>query len=212
VVALGLYPAATFALAGFDRGVLAAVAASADAPGAAIANALLHVRPGALGWIVALVAALGVLVALAQRAGWRGTAAAALGLSATVVHLLVTLVVLPRFDPLASARPLAEALGRAADDGVALLAFGFDNREELSPYLFYGRRPIVETRTKGELEGRLTGARACVLMPARAYSTLPASLRSLAVDDRSVGELHLALVSGTAGGCPDAAAIDRAPR
>ena len=201
VVAVVLYPVAILAFAALDPAALSAVGSTRERV-AAVASALLATGPGALGWALAAVAGLGVLFIVAERAGRSGAAAALLGLSATVVHLCVTLVVLPRFDAVASARPFAEALGRAGDGGSALFAFGFDNREQLSPLLFYGRHALVEATSVRDLAAPLRG-RACVVMPADARGNAAASLRERAAGERRIGDLRLVLVAGAEGGCPE---------
>jgi hypothetical protein len=127
-------------------------------------------------------------------------AAVAAGASATILHVLVTNVTLAGFDPFCSARPLGEALGRAADGGASLLAFGFENREQLSPFMFYARRPLVELARPRELEAALRG-RACALVPAGEYARFRDTLRDLPHRDERIGALRLVVVSGAAG-CP----------
>jgi len=200
-VAVVLYPVAIVAFAALDPAALTAAPSTRERV-AAVAGAVLHTRPGALASAVAVVAGLGILFIVADRAGRRGAAAALLGVSATVVHLCFTRVVLPRFDAVVSARPFAEALGRAGDGGSALFAFGFDNREQLSPLLFYGRHALVEATSTRDLAAPLRG-RACVVMPADARGQAAASLRERAAGEQRIGDLRLVLVSGAEGGCPE---------
>ena len=204
---LVVYPLVTLALGSADAAALATVASSRHRVWALAS--VIRLGHGAFAWTAGLVLMLGAVFVVAQRAGRPLAAAAAAGVSATVVHLLLTLTILPRLNGFVSARPVAEALGRAADDGVALVAFGFQNREQLSPFLFYGRHRVVEAQTPDDLEAHLIGARACALMPAAAYLATGDRLRAHAVTRRSVGQRSFVLLSGSAGGCP---AEERAQR
>ncbi|HLY37556.1 MAG TPA: hypothetical protein VKU61_05940, partial [Candidatus Binatia bacterium] len=79
---------------------------------------------------------------------------------------------------------------------------GFDNREQLSPLLFYGRHALVEATSTRDLAAPLRG-RACVVMPADARGQAAASLRERAAGEQRIGDLRLVLVSGAEGGCPE---------
>jgi len=119
-----------------------------------------------------------------------------------MVHLLIAWVTLPAFNPFCSARELGESLARSADGGVRLMSWGFHNREEVSPLMFYANRPLPEIRSRHHLGRILPGERACAVVPAVAYPRLPPPLRALPSEKWHIGGLRLKLVSGTTGSCP----------
>jgi 4-amino-4-deoxy-L-arabinose transferase-like glycosyltransferase len=190
VVASSLDPVRATALMATDHGARAA---------GAVAGGL---RPGALAWSAIPVALLGVAFILGRRAGRPGIMAAAAAVSATTIHLLVVLVALPAFDTVVSARPVGEALGRAARGGIDVFTFGFDNRETVSQYLFYAEHRLPAVREIDALAERLLGRRACALVPAHAWERVRPALPGVTATARRIGGVSLMLVSGTVGGCP----------
>ena len=131
----------------------------------------LDTRLAGLGWWSAAVVL--ILCGVAVRARRPVLTAVAVATSALVVHLLAAVVTLPAFDRLTSARPVGEALGRAADDGVDVFTYGFDNPEAVSPFMFYGRRTLPAAGSEENLLARLDGGRACGLVPVKAWTRLP---------------------------------------
>jgi len=198
-----VFPAATLVLTTLDPAT--AIARLADAPeriSVAIRLAL-DARIGALAWWAAPVFALGVAVVLLRRTHWP-LAAVAAATSGVVVHLLTVAIALPAFDRFVSARPIGEALGRVAAAGVTVFTYGFDNREAVSPFMFYARRTFPEISHGDDLEQRLVGGPACALLPAEAYARVAHRLPTLPAVRRTVGTRDLVLLSGSAGGCPPA--------
>ena len=113
----------------------------------------------------------------------------------------MTHVSLPNFNPFCSARLLGAALGRAADDGVSLVAFGFDNREQLSPFMFYARRQFPEISDPALLAAQLQGRPACALMREQEYAAVAAVLPGSPVPQGTLNALRFVVVESARGVC-----------
>lgn len=176
--------------------------AAADAAPRHAATWLAVVLPASVRASTWLAAALAIGTALLFVGGRRARSAlgtaVAVAACVTIVHLVLTLVVLPRFDPFCSARPLAARLDAAAAGGVPVVTFGFHNREKLSPLLFYTGRRLPEVPDGERLADLLRSGPACALMTPQAYAGLPRALPGVPVQ---AGRLRLVVVAG-AGGCP----------
>jgi 4-amino-4-deoxy-L-arabinose transferase-like glycosyltransferase len=201
-----VFPAATLVLTTLDPATaISRLADASDRVSAAI-GLVLDARIGALAWWVVPVFALGVAVVLVRRTH-RPLAALAAATSGVAVHLLTVVIALPAFDRFVSARPIGEALGRVAATGVSVFTYGFDNREAVSPFMFYARRTFPEVASKDELERRLVGGPACALLPAEAYERVARRVPTLPAVRRTLGARGLVLLPGSAGGCPPDGAI-----
>jgi 4-amino-4-deoxy-L-arabinose transferase-like glycosyltransferase len=196
-----VFPAATLVLTTLDPATaISRLADASDRISAAI-GFVLEARIGALAWWAVPVFALGVAVVLVRRTH-RPLAAVAAATSGVAVHLLTVAIALPAFDRFVSARPIGEALGRVADAGVSVFTHGFDNREAVSPFMFYARRTFPEASSKDDLERQLASGPACALLPAEAYERVAHRVPTLPAVRRTLGARGLVLLSGSAGGCP----------
>ncbi len=168
-------PLMTLVLLGMDVPRVAGVSARerADAIASGLADALLHEPPAWAG--AAVFAALGVaLIVAARRGGWR-TVAATMGVQLVAVHLLLTLIVLPRFDPYTSARTWGVRLGRLQSAGAQVVAFGFRGSETLAPFMFYAQRRFPAFDDVDGVVRAVADAPTCLFVPAKdADSILPA--------------------------------------
>jgi hypothetical protein len=160
--------------------------------------------PGAWA-LIGLATILGVVVAASPWLRRPAAAAATLAGFAVGVHLLATLVVLPRFDRAVSARPIGEALARVAGHGVTLVMHGFPDREAIAPLLFYAHRRIPEVRRVRHLRNILLTRRACAIVGANAYARLPPDVRRLPSMPVLASRRRFVLVAAARGGCPDRA-------
>ena len=200
VVLLAL-PAATVVLTTVDPATAIARLADPPDPASAAIALVADARIGRLAWWAAPVLALGMAV-IAMWGTRRPVAAVAIATSGVIVHLLTVAIALPAFDRYVTARPIGEALGRVAGEGVSVFTYGFDNREAVSPFMFYARRTLPHASNAHDVERRLVGGRACALVTAEAYDRLAHRVPTLPAVRRAVGPRGLVLVSGSAGGCP----------
>jgi len=194
-------PAATLVLTTLDPATaISRLADTSDRISAAI-GFVLEARIGAFALWAVPVFALGMTVVLVRRTH-RPLAAVAAAMSGVAVHLLTVAIALPAFDRFVSARPIGESLGRVADAGVSVFTHGFDNREAVSPFMFYARRTFPEASSNDDLERRLASGPACALLPAEAYERVAHRVPTLPAVRRTLGARGLVLLSGSAGGCP----------
>ncbi|MFQ5720738.1 MAG: ArnT family glycosyltransferase, partial [Acidobacteriota bacterium] len=121
--------------------------------------------PGRVGGILALMA---LALAAAALLAWRGkihAAAGALAGGAAVVTLAATLAVLPPFDRLKSARPLAEALQLRCGPTTEYALYP---RLE-PPFLFYTRRFATVLSTPAQLRDYAVSHRPACIIAERAH-------------------------------------------
>src|SRR5439155_597485 len=111
--------------------------------------------------------------------------------------------VLPQFNLFSSTRPWGEGLGRAARNGVRLVAFGFPEPETLSPFMFYAGQRILAVNPGREVEALLAKGAVCVLVRRDAYARLGPSVRELPSTFGMAGGLCFVLVSACIGECPE---------
>jgi 4-amino-4-deoxy-L-arabinose transferase-like glycosyltransferase len=156
------------------------------------------------GWLLLVgLVLLSLAVAAVSRTRSTVRTAAALGVYLTVLHLLLTLVVLPRFNPLCTARPWAERLARLADRGRSVVAFRFKETEALSPFMFYAGRQFPVIQDAETLVTRLHAGAACVLLQEPDYDALAARLPASPAARGTVGGMRLVLVETSPGLCAD---------
>ena len=156
----------------------------------------------ASAWLVVpALAMLGLAVLRAERARNPARTAASLAVYLTAIHLLLTVVILPNLNPLCTARPWAERLGRVADGGVPVVAFGFPDGEGLSPFLFYARRQFLELQDAGMLVAQLQARPACVLMREQDYAPLASVLPGSPVPQGTQSALRFVVVESARGLC-----------
>jgi len=168
-----------------------------------LARELLQTPTGVASWGTAsFLTLLGLGLLTAQRAQKPAQAAIAAAACGTVLHLVLVISVLPRLNPFCTTRPWAEGLGRAARNGVRLAAFGFPDREALSPFMFYAHRRIHEVQPTLQLEKLLARGSICVLIRRDAYTRLAPSVRALPSTFGAAGGLYFVLVSARVGECP----------
>ena len=151
--------------------------------------------------VVAALATLGLVVLRANRARNPLRAAASLAAYLTAIHLLLTLVILPNLNPLCTARPWAERLGRVADRGVPVVAFGFTDASALSPFMFYARRQFPELQDVELLVAQLQVRPACALMREQAYAAVASLLPGSPVPRRALNGLRFVVVESHRGLC-----------
>jgi len=159
----------------------------------------------------ALVLLVGIVLARVARGGHPSRTASVLATYLTGIHLLITLVVLPRLNPLASVRVEAERLGLLADRGVSVVVFGSAGNEMLSPILFYARRELVEIEDLATLSSRLRAGPACALIRASHYVALAPTLSGSAVPLGVLPKPRFVIVETAPGLCtgrPDAAPVE----
>ena len=195
-------PVLTLVLLGtrpIDLLVMANVARRAPAAWNVLPRNLL---PTGSAWLAASVLAmLGLVVVRADRGRNPAGAAASLAAYLTAIHLLLTLVILPNLNPLCTARPWAERLGRVADGGVPVVAFGFPDGDALSPFMFYARRQFLELRDARLLVAQLQARPACALMREQDYAALASVLPGLPVPDGTLNPLRFVVVETAQGLC-----------
>src|SRR5262249_25376156 len=156
---------------------------------------------GSLGepfaWLGALaLGASGVaLLATDRRGRWMPTAAM-VGVQLVVVHLLLTLIVLPRFDAQTSARAWGVRLGRIATRS-SLVASGFRGSEGLAPYLFYAGRQLPELDAPDALRARIAAAPACIFIRKRDYARLRRPIPGRVAERGRVGDMDFLLVESS---------------
>src|SRR5207244_6120798 len=124
-----------------------------------------------------LLALLGCGFLAARRARKPAQAAMAAAASATALHLIIVIGVLPQFNLFSSTRPWGEGLGRAARNGVRLVAFGFPEPEPLSPFMFYAGQRILAVNRGRAVEAVLPTGAVCVLLRRPAFDRLGPSVR-----------------------------------
>jgi len=163
---------------------------------------LRDVRPPESAWLaVAVAVLLGLALLRADRGRHVARTATVLTAYLTGIHLLLVLVVLPRLNPLATARAQAERLGRLADRGVEVVLFGSEGLEPPSPVLFYARRQLREIEDVGTLSARLRTGPACAVMRADDYAALAPVLPALPVRDGVLPGSRFVIVESTPGLC-----------
>ena len=161
-----------------------------------------HLSLTASAWLVVpVLAMLGAVVLRASRARNPVRAAASLAAYLTAIHLLLTLIILPKLNPLCTARPWAERLGRVADSGVPVVAFGFPDGTGLSPFMFYARRQFPEISDPGLLAAQLQGRPACALMREQEYAAVAAVLPGSPVPQGTLNALRFVVVESARGVC-----------
>ncbi|TMB19906.1 MAG: hypothetical protein E6J59_10525 [Deltaproteobacteria bacterium] len=169
----------------------------------ALAGELVQVPTGAASWEAALLLALlGWGFFAARRARKPAQAAVAAAACATALHIIIVIGVLPQFNLFSSTRPWGEGLGRAARNGVRLVAFGFPKPETLSPFMFYAGQRILAVNPGREVEALLAKGAVCVLVRRDAYARLGPSVRELPSTFGMAGGLRFVLVSARSGECP----------
>ena len=117
------------------------------------------------------------------------------------LHLLLTLVVLPRFDPQTSARAWGERLGRIEARGAPLVTFGFRTSEPLTPFMFYARRQFLALDARKALLARIDAAPACIFIQTKRYRRFTPPLPGRVVERGRVGGLQFLLVESSPGIC-----------
>lgn len=136
-----------------------------------------------------------------ERNGKPTRTVAALAGYVTGVHLLLSLVVFPRLNPLASPRPDAERLGRLANRGVHVMAFGTDDGTALSPILFYAGHEVPKIETVGTLVAHWQAGAACALIRTTDYAELAPKLSAPPVPTHLLPGSRFALVESAPGLC-----------
>jgi 4-amino-4-deoxy-L-arabinose transferase-like glycosyltransferase len=166
---------------------------------------LLHLAPSQWAWLAAALALLAgfIVVRTDHRSSVR--TATALGAYLTALHLLITLIALPAFNPFCTARPWGEWLGRTASR-TRMVAFGFRDSEALSPFLFYGRRRVPEIDRARALVAQLRGRPSCALIRETDYAKLASALPASPAVRGRVGALRFVLVESAPGVCLSASA------
>ena len=196
-------PVLVLTLLHLEPAALLAAASAADRTPSTWIAALTPLSMRWSTWMpVVLIVAAGLLFVRGRRAHSPSVTLLAASTCVTIVHLVIVLAVLPRFDPMSSARPLAEQLDGAIARGVRVAVFGFENHEKLSPLLFYTGRRLVELDDADALVAFLDTGPACALVEPRAYEVL-----DIRGTPARAGRLRIVLVSGRSGGCPEATAI-----
>jgi len=175
-------------------------------------SVLADVTPTGAAWLGAGAAALaGVVLLRTDRAGNGARTAFGLGAYLTALHLMLALILLPRLNPLASVRPQAERLGRVAEQGVALLAFGDFDSQALSPILFYARHDVAQIGSVDTLVTRLRSGPACALIRPADYADLAGVLPGSPVRGARPPTPRFLLVESAPGLCGGEAGSDRGP-
>jgi 4-amino-4-deoxy-L-arabinose transferase-like glycosyltransferase len=196
-------PVLVLALLSVRAADLTAIAAlPGPIPAAAWVGLLHRLRAPGTAWLAAAaLAGLGVALVRADGDGRVARTAGVLGMYTTAVQVLLALVVLPRLNPLVSARPGAEHLGRLADRGVRLVGYRFANTSALSPVLFYARRRIPDVSTVRALRAELQTGPTCAVMRAGDWADLTASLPGTPVPNDAFPGFRLTIVESTPGLC-----------
>src|SRR5262249_16279573 len=147
-------------------------------------SVLADLTPTGAAWLGAVAATLAAVMLLrTDRTGNVARTAFGVGAYLTALHLMLALILLPRLTARASARPQAERLGRVAEEGVALLAFGNFDSQALSPILFYARHDVAQIGSVGALVMRLRNGPACALIRPEDYADLAGVLPGSPVRD-----------------------------
>jgi 4-amino-4-deoxy-L-arabinose transferase-like glycosyltransferase len=153
-------------------------------------------------WLgAAAFGALGIaLLATDRRGRWMPTTVM-IAVPTIALHLLLTLVVLPRFDTETSARAWGARLGRIQARGAPLVTFGFPRSEALAPFMFYARRQFRALDGRKKLIARIDAAPACIFIQAKDYARFERSIPGRVVERGRVGGLDLLLVESSPGIC-----------
>lgn len=172
-------PALTLVLASVPAEQITMIGSRAPA---AWADAIRAWSPTRSAILASTLMALGGLVLVrTDRGGNPSRSMTALAVYLTGMHLLLTLAVLPRLNPLSTARIEAERLGVLADRGVGILVLGSEGSETLSPILFYARRQLEEINDAATLAIRLRAGPTCALVRASDHTAPAAGLPGSAV-------------------------------
>jgi 4-amino-4-deoxy-L-arabinose transferase-like glycosyltransferase len=171
-------------------------------------TAVWHAVVPALGvpsaWLgAAAFGALGVaLVVMDRRGRWMATAVM-IAVQTIALQLLLTLVVLPRFDTQTSARAWGARLGRIEARGAPLVTFGFRYNEALAPFIFYARRQFPALDGRKKLIARIDAAPACIFIQTKDYERFTPPIPGRVVERGRVGGRELLLVESSPGVCDE---------
>jgi len=195
-------PVVGFVLLGVRGADVLAIAEEARATPAAWLAALRGSHAPGMAWLAAAtLALLGLVLLRADRASSVAGSAAAVGIYATCIELLVTLVAMPRLNPLCSSRAGAERLGRLADRGVRVVAYRLGGSSALGPVLFYARRQIPEVKTVEALRTELVSGPTCAVIRPGDYAALASVLPGSAVPTAALPGFRLTIVESAPGLC-----------
>ena len=195
-------PVVGFVLLGLRGADVMAIAEGARATPPAWLAALRGSHAPGMAWVAAAtLALLGLVLLRADRAGSVARSAAAVGVYVICIELLVTLVAMPRLNPLCSSRAGAERLGRLADRGVRVVAYRLDGSSSLGPVLFYARRQIPEVKTVTALRTELLSGPTCAVIRPGDYAALASVLPGSAVPTAALPGFRLTIVESTPGLC-----------
>jgi len=146
-------------------------------------------------WLAtALFTMLGIAFLAARRSLRADRAATLAGASALLLHVIIATIVLPRFDVFCSARIWGEDMAKDAARGYRVVAFGFSNREALSPFMFYAGHRIEEIASERELTELLKEGHVYALVRYDAYARLTGLLRELPSTPGEVGRLRFVVI------------------
>jgi hypothetical protein len=155
VVLLAL-PAATVVLTTLDPATAIARLADPPDPASAVITLVADARIGRLAWWACPSwGSAWPVIAMWPRAAPSPRSHRDIGV---IVHLLTVAIALPAFDRYVTARPIGEALGRVAGEGVSVFTYGFDNREAVSPFMFYAGERSRTRRTSTTSSGASSAA------------------------------------------------------
>jgi 4-amino-4-deoxy-L-arabinose transferase-like glycosyltransferase len=157
-------------------------------------------RPSVWGGAAAL-ATIGLALVLAERTGRWMVTAAVIAVQLIATHLLLSLVILPRFDPYTSARAWGTRLGRIQAGGTPVVAFGFRSSEALTPFMFYARQRFLAFDDVAALAARVQAVPACVFVQTKDQARLAAALPGRVADRGKVGDMDILLVEARPGLC-----------
>jgi hypothetical protein len=189
-------------LLGVDVSHLVSVPES-DRAGALWRGFLDSLAHGPSVWVAAAaLGTIGLALVLAERTGRWMTTATMIAVQLIATHLLLALVILPRFDPYTSARAWGTRLGRIQAGGTPVVAFGFRSSEGLTPFMFYARQRFDAFDDAAALAARVRAAPACVFVQAKDQARLAAALPGRVADRGKVGDMEVLLVESRPGLCP----------